>query len=581
MITRLPIRQIWSWCSGLRLPRLLVSAALLGALALGVVMALRALQPAAPAQILPGQALAWDIARAAARSGDVQIASGAYLPGDRVLLYTRTSLTDQARIRSWALAQLGPFADRLAKLSARESLTWVIDYGADPGAQEAITVPVGRAADPAYYRYVSASPGLLAAGAAAPPAAAAPTGATAQPAAQPAQPAPAGATAAAAAATTAPAAVDGQPLLTTSFDESAGAASIWLPLSGTWTIAGGIYSQSDNSGYDFISMMNLAPQAHYRLDAKLRLGDGQMGGGFIYNAPSTASRAGAQNVDFDQKGGFLRWGRYDDKGAYVYQGGVAIAKPISDGQWHNLSLVTHVGSSVISLDGQQIGTITNTSQAGHVGLITSVTKVDFDSVQLSVLPETAGAVAPVATALPAATATITTSAGFSDDFADGNTQGWQVLSGTWQNIAGVYQQTDLTGSDLGSVTPFQSGSYTATVRLQRLDGDIGAGFYFNMAQRDSKSRSQMINYTQGGKALQWGHFDEGGNFVFEGSAPVADGNDGQWHTIGMSVAGGKATFSMDGNEVATDVSLTYASGYVGLLASHSKVAFDDVQIKPQ
>ena len=579
MIIRRPLRQIWVWCIGLRLPRFLVSVVLLGALALGGVSALRALQPAAPVQILPGQAVAWDIARAVARSGDVQTASGAYLPGDRVLLYTRTSLADQARVRSWAVAQLGPFAERLAKLSSRETLTWVIDYGAAPGAQEAISVPVGRAADPAYYRYVSAVPGLLVtngAAAAAPAATAVPdakattapaTGATTAPVAKTT-------VAPAAAGTAAP---DGQSLLSTSFDESGGTPSIWLPLSGSWGIANGIYSQSDNTGYDFISMMNVDPQTNYRFAAKVRLGDGQMGGGFVYNAPSTTSRAGAQNVDFDQNGGFLRWGRYDDKGAYVYQGGLAVAKPINDGQWHDLSLVTHAGSSVISLDGTEIATITNVSQTGHVGLLTSMTKVDFDSVQVIILPELAGTAAPPV----AATAVLTTATMFSDNFADGDTKGWQVLSGTWQNIQGTYQQTDLTGSDLGSVTPLQSGTFTATVRIQRLDGDIGAGLYFNMAQRDSKSRSQMINYTQGGKALQWGHFDDGGNFVFEGNAPVPDGNDGAWHTFGISVADGKATFSLDGNEVAKDVTLTYVSGYVGLLASHSKVAFDDVQIMPQ
>ena len=587
MIIRRPLQQIWVWCSGLRLPRFLVSAVLLGALALGGVSALRALQPAAPAQILPGQALAWDIARAVGRSGEVQISSGSYLPGDRVLLYTRTNLADQVRVRSWAVAQLGPFAERLAKLSSRETLTWVIDYGAAPGAQEAISVPVGRAADPAYYRYVSAAPGLLidnGAAAAAPAATAVPDAkATAAPAAGATAASVAGATTApvakatAAPATAGTAAPDGQSLLSTGFDESGGAPSVWLPLSGSWGIANGIYSQSDNTGYDFISMMNVDPQTNYRFAAKLRLGDGQMGGGFVYNAPSTTSRAGAQNVDFDQNGGFLRWGRYDDKGAYVYQGGLAIAKPINDGQWHDLSLVTHAGSSVVALDGTEIATITNVSQAGHVGLLTSMTKVDFDSVQVSVLPEIAGTTAPPVVA----TAVLTTSAGFSDDFADGDTKGWQVLSGTWQNIQGTYQQTDLTGSDLGSVTPFQSDSFTATVRLQRIDGDIGAGLYFNMAQRDSKSRSQMINYTQGGKALQWGHFDDGGNFVFEGNAPVPDGNDGAWHTFGISVMGGNATFSLDGNEIAKDVKLTYVSGYVGLLASHSKVAFDDVQITPQ
>ena len=51
----------------------------------------------------------------------------------------------------------------------------------------------------------------------------------------------------------------------------------------------------------------------------------------------------------------------------------------------------------------------------------------------------------------------------------------------------------------------------------------------------------------------------------------------KWHVLGVRVSGGKALFTVDGSTIAKDVALTYKSGYVGLLASNSKVAFDDVQ----
>ncbi len=564
-------QSMLTWLGGLRhrlrLLRVVISVILLAALAAGGALALRVLRPAAPIQILPGQSLAWEIARAAGRSEGVQFVSGAYLPGDRMLLYARTAEADRARVRNWAALQLEPFAERLAAMSASEQLTWVIDFGPPPGEQEAITLPLRRAADLAYYRYVSSAPGLLGAAAAPdqPQTSAAPP--APQATAAPDQPQ---ATAAPAVGTP-----SGTPLLNTAFDEASGAPSAWLPLSGVWAVKGGIYNQGDNTGYDFISMLNVAPQTHYMFEAKLRLGEGEMGGGFVYNVPDTKARTGAQIVDFDLKGSFLRWGRYDDKGAYVYEGGVKLDAPISDGGWHNLRLVTHGAASMITLDGRQFGPIKNTSASGHVGLIASKTKVDFDNVALTALPETGGVPLPQPTAAPAPATS------FRDDFADGNAQGWQVLSGTWQIVEGAYQQTDLNGSDLGSVTPFTSDSFTMTVRLKRIAGDIGAGLYFNMDKRDSKARSQMINYTQVGKAIQWGHFDDGGNFVFEGSAPVPDGNDGAWHTIGVRVKAGAAAFSLDGKEIATAVKLAYAGGYVGLLSSHSRVAFDDVTISAQ
>ena len=562
-------------------PRWLLVAGVL----FGLLLALQILRPAAPAQILPGQTLAWDIARAAGRSADVQISSGAYLPSDRLVLYTRTSQADRARVRAWALTQIEPFADRLAKMSSKEQLTWIIDFGSTLTEQEVLIAPLSRAADASLYRYVGAAPGLIApsggVAAAQPtavPAAAQPTAvpAAAQPTAVPAAAQPT----AVAQLPAAPAQPADQPLLATGFDDTS-SKSAWLPLAGDWLAHDGIYSQRDNTGYDYLSLLDLAPRAHYRIEAKLRLGDGDMGGGFIYNAPSKATRNGAQIVDFDKQGSFLRWGRYDDKGAYVYEGGAKVDPSIGDGQWHSLQLTTHANTSVVVLDGRKFGTITNSSTSGHVGLSASKAQVDFDNIAFTVLPDTGTGSVPQPTAAPQPTVTPDAIARFGDDFADGDTKGWQVLSGTWQNINGTYQQTSMSGSDLGSVSPFQSDHFSATVRLKRLDGDMGAGLYFDMAQRDKKSNSQMINYTQGGKAIQWGHFDEGGNFAFEGSAPVPDGSDGEWHVLQLRVNAGKATITLDGKQIAKDVLLTYTSGYAGLLASNSKVAFDDVQFVAQ
>ena len=579
MTSRLMILRSWNWRRYLRPGRILLTVMLLGVLALGGVQAMRTLRPAAPEQILPGQTLAWDIARAAGGAEGVQMASGAYLPGDRLVLYTRTTQTDRARIRTWAMVQLEPFADRLAKMPSSEKLTWLIDFGPPPGEQEALTAPLSKAADPSQYKYVSAAPGLLTAANAAPaaqPAAQPDTQATAQPAAPPAAPP---ATQATAQPATPPAATQSkQPLLASTFDQTS--QNPWNPLSGDWQAHDGIYSQRDNSGYDFISMMNLAPQSSYALEAKLRLGEGEMGGGFIYNAPNPTTRAGAQIVDFDNKGGFLRWGRYDDKNAYIYEGGVKLDPPISDGQWHDLRLVTNGAASTVALDGRELGQIKNTSTGGSLGLVTSKTKVDFDNVNVSIAPGS-GAAPTAQPAAPAQPTAAPAAASFKDDFADGDTKGWQVLSGTWQNIDTSYQQTSATGSDLGSVSLFQGDSYSATVRLKRLDGDMGGGLYFNMAQRDKKSVSQMINYTEGGKAIQWGHFDDGGNFVFEGRASVPDGNDGEWHTLGVAVKEGKATFTLDGEVIKKDAALAYNSGYVGLLVSNSKVAFDDISFQKQ
>ncbi len=598
-------------------------------LLIGAFLAWHSLRPSAPAELLPGQTLAWEMAQAIGHAPGVQLASGAYLPGDTLLLYSRINDTDRTHVRDWAATQLEPFADRLGTMNKAETLKWVIDFGTKTVEQEVIIAPLNRAADATLHDYVSATLGVFTSTVASTvaPAPAAQNAAAVAPKAA--------ATVAATGASTVTQQVATQVVANSAaalpapqsltFDNAANISKDWQALSGDWAANNGIYSQRNKAGYDYISMLNLAPQTHYQIEARLRLVDGDMGGGFVYNAPRNDSRVGAQSVDMDKQGTFLRWGRYDAKGNYIYGGGGKLNPPVNDGQWHSLQLLTHATTSTVSVDGRVIGQITNASPTGYLGLTTSQAHVDFDNVRVTILgpaenvpaatlaalanvtpqanvtasvnntapanntPATnpsAANVAPsvvVTTALPitVATAPLSHTVIFTDAFANGNMNRWRVLNGTWQFVDQTYQQLSTGGTDLGSISTFQGDTYTVTVRMRRLDGSMGAGLYYNMQQRDAKMHSQMINYTQGGKAVQWGHFDEGGNFVFEGIAAVPDGNDGQWHVLSAGIAGGKATFTLDDKRIATNVALTYPNGYVGLLVSTSKVAFDDVKIVAQ
>ncbi|WP_165360676.1 family 16 glycoside hydrolase [Candidatus Chloroploca sp. Khr17] len=574
------LRTFRSW-QKIRLSWLIMAVVFCGVLGIGGVLALRVLRSPAPAEILPGQTLANDIAAAVARGTGVQTSTGAYVPGDRLILFTRLDETEVARVRTWAIVQLDPFTERLATMPSDETLTWVIEYGPPPAQQEVLIAPLRRADSPAAYTYISAAPALLTAPTAvATAAAAAPINPPAPvPTAAPVATAPAvapviPAATPAIATELAPGVVT--PLVTSAFEGEGQTDPLWRSLAGDWVMDNGVYTQRNTDGYDFLSLLDLPPQAHYSIETQLRLDSGTMGGGIIYNVPEPTRRNGAQLVDFDESGAFVRWGHYDADGTYRYDGGAALDPGIGDGQWHTLRVVTHGATSTIWVDEREVAQVRNLSVAGHVGLSTSQAQVSFDDVAVLALPE--GVNPPTPAASTQADASVTS---LSDDFADGDAKGWQVLNGTWQNLEGTYRQTSTSGADLSSVSLFQGDNYTATVRLQRLDGTMGGGLLFNMARRDNKSRSQIVNYTQDGTVLQWGHFDEGGNFVFEGSAEVPDGSDEAWHTLALSVAEGKLTIMLDDEIVATDVELAYTGGYVGLVASNSSVAFDDVAFVAQ
>jgi hypothetical protein len=293
--------------------------------------------------------------------------------------------------------------------------------------------------------------------------------------------------------------------------------------------------------------------------------EGSLGAGLIYNAPALDNRRGAQLVDLVEDGSFLRWGYYDEDGDYSYQGGLQIDPPVADGEWHTLRLVTRRNVSTIYLDGQELASVENQNEGGHVGLLTSQARVEFDDITLTTNP---GEETPALLALPLAQ--------FEDTFNDGEADGWQVISGDWQVIEGEYRQLNPAESGQASVSPFQGETYTAQAKIRYLDGAMEGGFTYNMAQPDTLSRSQIVGYTADGQAVQWGYIDDAGNFIVDGQVEVADGRDGQWHSLQLTVEPTRALVSLDGQIVADNLPLTFEGGYVGLYTSQGSLAFDDI-----
>lgn len=362
--------------------RCLLPVLLMGVITLALAggLAWWAFRTETPPAFLPGQSLALALSSAGTQSPGVQTMSGAYVPGEGLFLYSRLTVDEQVQVRSWAVNQLVPYADRLAALPAQETLTWVIDYGTNRRAQEVIRVPIRRATDVNQHRYLSMQTDVLAPTLA--PTALVPT--LLPPVVQPTEAPmrlepvatlmPAGGFPAASEATT---------VYSGDFAED---ATGWRVLSGDWQVRAGAYVQRDASGYDYMTLFGEVPLSHYSIEAQMVVITGTMGGGFVYNAPSRDVRLGAQVVDITDGGRFVRWGSYNERGDYVYEGGAVLDPPIRPGQGVRLRLVTHAGVSVISVGGREVGTIMNRSIGGYVGLTTSLAQVAFDEVRIVALP---------------------------------------------------------------------------------------------------------------------------------------------------------------------------------------------------
>ena len=339
----------------------------------------------------------------------------------------------------------------------------------------------------------------------------------------------------------------------------------WQPIAGNWFSENGTYIQDDNTAFDLISMLSVEPLTHFSFETRLLSQDGNLGGGVIYNAPELSSRANAQIIDFIDQGSYLRWGHYNEGGDFVFDGGTPVDPPVADGQWHMLRVVTHGAETVVYLDNEEVGQVQNQSTSGYMGLTTSQAQVAFDDVTVLQLPAgiTTASVEP-----------------FSDDFSSGNLDAWSQVGGNWEIINGELNQLEVGAFDMGLISPFSNSSYSLEARFRYVAGDMGAGFYYNVTNRDNKAGSQMLNFTQQGTAIQWGHFDDNGGFIFEGITDVQDVTDGEWHTLQVSVNNGRASIVLDDELLVQDIELTYTSGYAGLIVSQSHVIFDDVQITP-
>ncbi|MEM7800911.1 MAG: family 16 glycoside hydrolase [Chloroflexota bacterium] len=339
-------------------------------------------------------------------------------------------------------------------------------------------------------------------------------------------------------------------------------ATGWAPLTGEWVVNNGIYEQVNLAGFDYVTMFEMDPLEHYSLEGELRMVDGENGGGFIYNAPDPNTRIGAHVVDFTDSGRFLRWGYYDENSSFVFTDGVQLDPGLSDGAFHNLRLVTHETETRVFVDGVEVGLIENQNSGGHLGLTASQARIQFDDLLITQLP-------PETSLL---------NGDFVDGFDGAFPENWRTISGDWQIIDSEFHQTDVNGFDLTTVSNFAAEDFIFSTRVRLVGGVMGAGIIYNMQSDDTIAGSHMFNFTQFGEALQWGRFNESGDFVFQGIANVDDASDGGWHELELVVQNGRSRIIYDGIILAENVPLTYESGFIGLLVSTSHVAFDDIQV---
>ncbi len=159
---------------------------------------------------------------------------------------------------------------------------------------------------------------------------------------------------------------------------------------------------------------------------------------------------------------------------------------------------------------------------------------------------------------------------------DATSADWTPLSGQWKVADGVYQQLDNSGYDF--ITQYAlplPDKFEVSAKFSAATGDLNAGFLLFQAKKGSRNNSVVVDLVDKGRYVRWGHFDQGGVYVFDGGNTLAAAvNPTVGMTFKVTYSDGVARIYIDNKQVG-EFKPASTTGSAGLLSSVSVIAVDD------
>lgn len=348
----------------------------------------------------------------------------------------------------------------------------------------------------------------------------------------------------------------------------------WSTYGGTWTVSGGIYTQSSTVAGPK-SLVGSTGWTDYTADTDLRLnGVGQAG--VLVRASQPAIGADSHRgyyIGVESGTGTLIIGKQNN--SYTGLALVNVTGGISTGTWYHLQ-VRVIGCTIVATVKPANSTTSTSASAtdagcfasGQVGLRTHLTNASFRNVSV----------------VPAGTST---AGGFVDSWASGSAAGWTSYGGTWSTTAAtaVESQTG-TGADgpknvLGGLT---GDNYTvsADVDLTALTAGNGNAGVIGRVSSPSAGVDAYNGYFAGvdGTTGQLALGRANMSWVPLASAPVPGSVAlNQWYHVTLRASGcgitatAQSTSSWDQAKVNVTDAGCLTSGAVGLRAFVAKAGW--------
>jgi pectate lyase len=160
----------------------------------------------------------------------------------------------------------------------------------------------------------------------------------------------------------------------------------------------------------------------------------------------------------------------------------------------------------------------------------------------------------------------------SDDFNDGNANGWSTNGGSWSVSGGTYTQSG-TGAAAKALSGSTSWStVTATARVRPDGFGTNASRAVGVATRvQSSSNFYALVITPTAVQIR-----KGASTTLASAAFTA--TTGTWYTLSLSATGGTLVGSVNGTALVSTSDGSYATGRIGLVANYAAGSFDDVVV---
>jgi hypothetical protein len=167
---------------------------------------------------------------------------------------------------------------------------------------------------------------------------------------------------------------------------------------------------------------------------------------------------------------------------------------------------------------------------------------------------------------------------FSDTFEDGNATGWSTSGGSWSVVADgsqVYRQGSASSEARSFAGSTSWTDQTAEARVKPLVFN-GSGRYAAVLARVQSSSNYYYLALTNGNRVELGKRVSGANTtITSASFTVATGT---WYSLRLEASGTALRGFVNGAQVLSATDSSFASGRIGLAASYTSAAFDDVVV---